>query len=388
MMQNDVQAPIIIIGSGLAGYNVAREFRKLNQDSELIIVADDAAEFYSKPLLSNALVKKKAAAELATATAEKMAADLNATILNHTRVIKIDSAQQQIHTSGNESYTYSQLVLALGASTIRLNVAGNASDKILSVNDLASYAAFREAINNKQRVAIIGAGLIGCEFANDLILSDYQVSVIGNTVLPLNQLLPASASEYLKNMLAEQGVDWHLGKSAQEINFENGIFQIIFDDGTQIETDVVLSAIGLAPNVTIAGQANLKINKGIVVNRHLETSAENIFALGDCAEVENLFLPYVMPLMNSARALAKSLNGDKTAVSYPAMPVMVKTPSCALVVAPPATGVDGDWIISRDAEGVHASYRDKEGNLHGFALLGKAVEDKQRLTKELPAVLV
>ena len=154
-----------------------------------------------------------------------------------------------------------------------------------------------------------------------------------------------------------------------------------------IEVDVVLSAIGLKPNIEIAKDAGIDINKGIVVNQHLETNRKNIFALGDCAEVTGLFLPYVMPLMNSARALAKTLNGEATEVKYPAMPVLVKTPSCSVVVASPASDVDGEWVIKQDEQGVHAQYFDKEGKLQGFALVGKAVEDKQSLTKELPAVL-
>ena len=379
--------PIIIIGSGMAGYNVAREFRKLNATAELLIIADDAAEFYSKPMLSNALVKNKTSEDLAIASAEKMANDLNATILEHTRVDKIDPDNHVVVTSDNKSIKYSQLVLALGASTINLPVSGNATDKIYSVNDLASYAGFRDAIADKKKVAIIGAGLIGCEFANDLVLSDYEVSIIGLDELPLNRLLPEQASEYLKLALAEQGVNWHLGQQTKQINFSESIFKIDLESGVTIEVDVVLSAIGLKPNIEIAKDAGIDINKGIVVNQHLETNQKNIFARGDCAEVTGLFLPYVMPLMNSARALAKTLNGEATEVKYPAMPVLVKTPSCSVVVASPASDVEGEWLIKQDEQGVHAQYFDKEGRLQGFALVGKAVEDKQSLTKELPAVL-
>ena len=379
--------PIIIIGSGMAGYNVAREFRKLNATAEILIIADDAAEFYSKPMLSNALVKNKTSEDLAIASAEKMANDLNATILEHTRVDKIDPDNHVVLTSDNKSIKYSQLVLALGASTINLPISGNATDKIYSVNDLASYAGFRDAIADKKKIAIIGAGLIGCEFANDLVLSDYEVSVIGLDELPLNRLLPEQASEYLKLALAEQGVNWHLGQQTKQINFSESIFKIDLESGVTIEVDVVLSAIGLKPNIEIAKDAGIDINKGIVVNQHLETNRKNIFALGDCAEVTGLFLPYVMPLMNSARALAKTLNGEATEVKYPAMPVLVKTPSCSVVVASPASDVEGEWVIKQDEQGVHAQYFDKEGKLQGFALVGKAVEDKQSLTKELPAVL-
>lgn len=382
-----IDHPIVIIGSGLAGYNVAREFRKLNKSTELILIADDAAEFYSKPLLSNALEKNKTAAELAMADAEKMADDLSAKILKHTRVEKIDADNNVIHTNKNESINYSQLVLALGASTITLPIEGNATDKIFTVNDLADYAEFRKAIVGKKKIAIIGAGLIGCEFANDLALSDYDVSVIGLSEQPLNNLLPTEAGAYLKTALSEKGINWHLGQETKKINFDKEKFQIDLEDGTQLEVDVVLSAVGLKPNIQVAGDASITVNKGIVVNKQLETNYKNIFALGDCAEIENLFLPFVMPLMNSARALAKSLNGEITAVSFPAMPVMVKTPTCAVVVSPPAQGIEGKWEIKQDEDGVHARFFDHAGSLQGFALVGKAVADKQALVKQLPAVL-
>ena len=379
--------PIIIIGSGLAGYNVAREFRKLNTESELIIIADDAADFYSKPMLSNALAKNKQAHELANANAEKMAEDLNAKVLKHTRIEKIDPVNQVVHTHNNEAINFQKLVLALGASTVNLQISGNATDKILMVNDLAGYAAFREAIEGKKNVAIIGAGLIGCEFANDLALSGYDVSVIGHSDTPLNNLLPKEAGEYLQTTLSKQGIHWYLGQETKQINFADDVFKIELGDGTLLEADVVLSAVGLNPNTQLAEDAGIEVNKGIVVNKHLKSNHESIYALGDCAEIENLFLPFVMPLMNSARAIAKSLNGETTAVSLPAMPVMVKTPSCAVVVSPPARGVKGEWKIEQDDEGVHASFVDEKGALHGFALVGKAVADKQRLVKELPFVL-
>ena len=262
---NSAEHPIIIIGSGLAGYNVAREFRKLNTNSQLIIIADDAADFYSKPMLSNALAKNKDAHELSIADAEKMAEDLNAKVLNHTRIEKIDAKNKCVITSNSETLNYSQLVLALGASTITLPIKGNAADKILTVNDLADYADFRNAIVDKKKIAIIGAGLIGCEFANDLVLSDYEVSVIDLASLPLNRLLPSQAGEYLKTALSEQGVNWHLGQKTELIIHDNDIFQIELENGTRLEVDVVLSAVGLSPNIKIAEEAGIEVNKGIVI---------------------------------------------------------------------------------------------------------------------------
>lgn len=379
--------PIIIIGSGMAGYNVAREFRKLNTEAELIIIANDAADFYSKPLLSNALAKNKLAHELSMANSEKMADDLNATILKHTCVEKIEPEKNCIYTQCNKTFHYHHLVLALGGAAITLPIDGNAADKILSVNHLSDYAKFRTAITDKSHVAIIGAGLIGCEFANDLALADYDVTVIDLSDLPLNNLLPPQAGEYLKKSLEEQGVNWQLGNPTKHIHYEKGMFKIELADGTQLDADVVLSAVGLKPNTKIADAAGIHINKGIKVNQQLQTNYSNIFSLGDCAEINGLLLPYVMPLMHSARAIAKSLNDELTTVKFPAMPVMLKTPSCTVIASPAARHIKGKWIVEQDDEGVHASYVDQEGVLQGFALVGSAVVDKQRLVKELPAVL-
>ena len=385
MMANE--DPVIIIGSGLAGYNVAREFRKLNTEKELVIIADDAADFYSKPMLSNALAKNKTANDLPMADAEKMSADLNARILSHTRVVKIDPEQHLVQTNKNHSLKYSQLVLALGASAIRIPIAGNASDNLYSVNDLESYATFREAISGKKKVAIIGAGLIGCEFANDLILSGYDASVIGLEQLPLDRLLPEPAAQYVKDALAKEGINWHLGEKTKQVNLNDSVFNIELESGASLDADVVLSAVGLRANIKLADDAGIEVNKAIKVNQYLQTNYEDIFALGDCAEVEGLFLPFVMPLMSAARAMAKTLNGELTKVTYPAMPVLVKTPSCP-VVAVPVNNSDGEWQVNADADGVEAKFIDREGKLQGFALVGKAVEAKAKLIKELPAVLV
>ncbi len=379
--------PIIIIGAGLAGYNVARELRKLDGDTPLTIIADDAADFYSKPMLSNALAKNRQPSELPTASAEKMAEDLSATILAATRVTAIDTHRRMVTTEDNSSHSYSKLVLALGASAMRIPIAGNAMDRVHTANDLQSYADFRKAIEGKKSVTIIGAGLIGCEFANDLATAGYPVTLIDIADYPLSNLLPEQAGRYLQQALSEQGVNWKLGKNIQQLNFADNRFSIELEGEAAIESDTVLCAVGLQPNTTLAKETGLDVSKGIVVNRYLQTSNVDIYALGDCAEVEGLFLPYVMPLMNAARALAKTLAGEETAVTYPAMPVLVKTPACPLVVAAPARDAKGQWQVEVDEDAVRARFENDAGQLLGFALMGDAVTEKQKLTAELPAVL-
>lgn len=378
--------PIVIIGTGLAGYTAAREFRKLNADTPLVLVSADDAGFYSKPMLSNALAQGKTAESLLLTPAEQMAAQLRADIRAHTQVVGIDPANRQIQLDSGE-LTYGRLVLALGADPIRLPLGGDAADQVLSVNDRADYARFRIQIADKQRVAILGGGLIGCEFANDLVGAGYEVAVIDIATHPLGRLVPADVGNALKAALAEREVAWHLGVSVATVNPADNGLRITLSDGSELAADAVLSAIGLRPRTQLAATAGLAVNRGIVTDRLLATSDPQIFALGDCAEVEGLVLPFVMPLMQGARALAKTLAGTPTPVSYPAMPVVVKTPACPLVVSPPAAQAAGDWRIEKDSEGVRALFQDPQGTLLGFALAGAASNDKQALTRQIPPVL-
>ncbi len=378
--------PIIIIGSGLAGYNTAKELRKLDTTTPLIIIAADSAPFYSKPMLSNALASKKTAAAIALNTPEQMAAQLNATVRPHTRIDAIDTAAHTLRI-GDETLTYSKLVLALGADQIRLPIAGNGAGDILTVNDIDDYARFRTAIEGKKRVAIIGAGLIGSEFANDLAVAGYGVDVIDIAAQPLGRLLPLEGGALLRDKLAALGVQWHFGTGTKAVDRADGGYRLTLDNGTTLQADIVLSAVGLKPRTALAAAAGIKINRGIVVNRQLETSAADVHALGDCAEIEGLVLPFVMPIMHASRALAQTLAGKNAAVSFPAMPVMVKTPACPTIVSPPPAGAQGAWQTEATGDGVKSLFVDSTGKLLGFALNGNATAERAKLAPQLPLVL-
>ncbi|MBI5461498.1 MAG: FAD-dependent oxidoreductase [Gammaproteobacteria bacterium] len=374
--------PIVIVGTGLAGYTVAREFRKLDSDTPLVLISADAGGFYSKPMLSNAFAQGKTAATLVTASAEQMAEQLRAEILPHTQITAIDRATKRVYVDHGER-RYAKLVLALGADPLRLPLQGDAVADVLSVNDVQDYARFRHAIEDKRRIAILGGGLIGCEFANDLVTAGYQVSVIDIATHPLGRLVPEAVGTCVRDALSALGVDWHFGVSASTVDKTSDGLRIGFNDGSSLTTDVVLSAVGLRPRAQLAAAAGLNVNRGIVADRYLTTSDPAIYALGDCVEVAGLVLPFVMPLMQGARALAKTLAGAPTPVSYPAMPVVVKTPACPLVIAPPTLGAAGAWDIQVDTDGVRALLREPNGVLLGFALAGAACAEKQALTKQL-----
>ena len=377
---------IVIIGSGLAGFTVIRELRKLDKAVPITLVTREPGYFYSKPMLSTALASNKSAEQLVSSNAEGMAAQLEITILDGLDVTEINTASQTIETSKG-SIPYGKLVLGLGADQIRLPLQGNAAKEVITVNDLEEYAQFRKAIAGKKRIVILGAGLIGCEFANDLVLGSYEVDVIDLAPQALGRLLPEAAAQALQTKLSEAGVRWHFGTTVQSVDRNGESLTVTLANGTVITSDVFLSAVGLKPRLDLAKASGITTGAGITVNRQLETSAKNVFAIGDCAEVDGLVLPYVMPIMQAARALAPNLIGQPATLTYPAMPVMVKTPALPTIVSPPAKGAVGDWKINTVEGGLEARFESSDGKLLGFALLGTATAQRGALTKELPPIL-
>ena len=388
MNQNASQSSsaIVIIGSGLAGYTLVREIRKLDKTTPITLITREPGYFYSKPMLSTAFASKKEAAQLISTPADGMASQLEITILSQTDVNAIDASKKVISTSKGE-VPFDKLVLALGADQIRIPLQGNAANEVMTVNDLEEYGQFREAISNKKRVVILGAGLIGCEFANDLTLGGYKVDVIDLAPQALSRLIPEAAAAELQTKLSEAGVQWHFNTTAQSIDHSGDDLNVALTNGSNIACDFVLSAVGLKPRVDLAKASGISTGAGIQVNRELQTNLPDIYALGDCAEVEGLVLPYVMPIMQAARALAQTLTGSRTVLSYPAMPVMVKTPALPTVVSPPTKGANGQWKIKNIEGGLEARFESDDGKLLGFVLMGSATAQRAALSKELPPIL-
>lgn len=382
---------LVIIGTGLAGYNLAREWRKINPEKALVIISRDDGRNYSKPMLSTGYTKGKTADQLAMQSAAQMSEQLKAEIRTFATVEAIDTQAKTVTFDG-QVIAYEQLVLALGADPFQPPLAGDGLDRVYTVNDLMDYAKFQQAATGKKNVIVIGGGLIGCEYANDLSNGGYAVQLIEPVGRVLPALLPPVASQAVGSALEGLGVKFHFGVSVQAVYNDGEGVRAVLSDGSEIQGDIVLSAIGLRPRISLAKEAGLAVNRGIVVDKTLATSQTDIYALGDCAEVEGLVLPYVLPLMAGARALAKTLSGQTTAISYPVMPVQVKTPVCAVVVAPTFPSMQGEWTVdSQDGNNVKALFKNADGQLLAYALTGSFAADaalKAELAKQVPAWLV
>jgi rubredoxin---NAD+ reductase len=378
--------PVVIVGSGYAGYSVAREFRRRDKLTPLVVLTGDDGQFYSKPALSEAYSETSTIDSLVAKTAEQMAAQIKGEVRTKVRVTKIDRDRPEL-SLGADTQSYSQLVLAIGADPVHLPITERVPGRAFAVNGLDDYGRFRAAIHGKKHITVLGAGLIGCEFADHLNRAGYSIDVVDLAAYPLSRLLPRENGEYLRERLARAGVRWHLATRVEDLRTSQEQVKVSCADGAEWTTDIVLSAIGLKPRTALAEAAGLDSHRGIVVDRHLRTSDPAIFALGDCAEVAGHLLPYIAPISVATKVVAANLTGGDSVVSYPAMPVRVKTPTCPTVVYPPPEDANGAWTTESQDDGMQSLFYDAAGTLQGFSLHGTRVELADGLARELPMLL-
>jgi rubredoxin---NAD+ reductase len=369
---------IVVVGSGLAGFGVLRELRKLSPDAKLTMVTLEDGHFYSKPSLSTALAKGKTAETVVTSNAQKMIAQLKLDARIGREAESIDRKGKALCTTGGP-IAYDKLVLAIGATPFRPEIDGDAAHRAISVNQLEHYANFREQLAVSAHVLIMGSGLVGTEFANDLITNGYQVSVVDMLPLPLAQLVPPAVGESVRDALANEGVGWHLGRKVVAIHYrvDSKGYVATLDDGSTIEADLVLSAVGLRPNVTLAQEAGIDVGIGIKVNQYGQTSDPDIYAIGDCAEYQHGLSAYVTPIMAAARGIAPSILSTPTAIRFPPLAVQVKTSLFPINLLPPARDCIGEWHQTEsDAEGEKHLFIDDGGVVRGYVLTRDKTEQR------------
>lgn len=388
-------AELVIIGTGMAGIGLTRALRRQGDKRSITLVSADSGDDYSKPLLSTGFAKGLAPDKLAQRSATELSDELNAHIVTHTPVTALDVDNRTLlledgQVSNYERLSYDTLVLATGAAPREpFKVDPSVASRCFAINSLDDYRLFYTALGSATaRVAIIGAGLVGCEFANDLHAGGHQVSVIAPEATLLPRLLPAPLGNALGDAFSEAGIHLHLGRTIDSIaphSVEGIVLRL--DNGDAISADLVLMATGLAPRTALAEAAGLSVSpSGIAVDRQLRTSHPDIYALGDVACVDGVNAMYVQPLQASAKALAATLSGTPTPVSFGAWPVVVKTPLLPVVAYPPKETPER-WRIEGESGDISALAENKDGRLIGFALTGGCVRRKVELSRAAPTLL-
>ncbi|RUR35700.1 NAD(P)/FAD-dependent oxidoreductase [Vreelandella populi] len=383
-------AGLVIIGTGMAGVGLARALRRLNDRRAITLISLDSGDDYSKPLLSTGLTKHMPPERLVQRTTAALADELDARVITHTHVEQLTPEVRTIRLSDGQALGYDTLVLATGAAPqAPFAIPDSVSRRFFTVNNLDEYRRFRAALDERPaRVAVIGAGLVGCEFANDLHVGGHQVTLIAPETTPLARLLPEPLGTALGCAFQDAGIQLALGRTLADISAgSDSPVRLTLGNHATLDVDLVLLATGLAPRIALADAAGLAVSRhGITVDRYLRTSDPHIHALGDAACVAGVNAMYVQPLQASAKALAATLAGTPTQVSFGAWPIIVKTPLLPVVAYPPAVSVER-WRIEGEGSDMSALAEDKHGNLVGFALTGGCVRRKVELSRASPALL-
>ena len=383
-------ADLIIVGTGMAGTGLARALRRAGDSRSIILISADSGDDYSKPLLSTGVAKRLSPDRLAQRSATALADELNARVITRTHVEQIAPGVQTVNLSDGQILHYATLVLATGAAPQPpFSIPESVSQHFFTVNNLDDYRLLRATLDERPtRVAIIGAGLVGCEFANDLHAGGHQVSIVAPEATPLTRLLPEPLGTALSRAFQDAGITLALNRTLADIApGSDSHVRLTLNNHAALDADLVLLATGLAPKTALASSAGLAVSRhGIQVDRHLRTSNPQIYALGDAACIAGINAMYVQPLQASAKALAATLMGAPTPVNFGAWPIIVKTPLLPVVAYPPATP-PAHWRIEGEGGDMSALAEDKHGNLVGFALTGSCVRRKVELSRAAPALL-
>jgi rubredoxin-NAD+ reductase len=385
-----MSAPLTIIGAGMAGIGLLKQVRGLDTRRRVTLITADSGDDYSKPLLSTGFTKGLPPERLAMRSALEVADQLGAVVRTNSTVEAIDPAARTLRL-GQETLPFGELVLATGAApALPFVIPESLGDRVFTINDLDDYRDFHAALSRLGRpahVAIIGAGLVGCEFADDLVGGGHNVSLVAPEPAPLARLLPEALGLALAEAFRGAGIHLAMGCSLVSLEAQGKAVELTLSDGRHLPADLVLVATGLRPRTALARLAGLEVgDDGILTDRQLATSAPGVYALGDVACVAGVNAMYVQPLQAAVRALAKTLTGTPASVTYGAWPVLVKTSLLPVVALPPASR-SARWTIEGEGTDLAALAEDKSGRLMGFALTGSCVRRKVELARAAPPLL-
>ncbi|CAI0739877.1 Nitric oxide reductase FlRd-NAD(+) reductase [Serratia proteamaculans] len=371
---------ILIVGSGFAARQLVKNLRRLNSDVPIRLIAADSCDEYNKPELSHVISQNQTADALTRQTCGSFAEQFQLRLHPNTRITDIDTQHKRV-CSGEQSWQYDKLVLAVGASAIVPPVTGN--ELMLTLNSQQEYRDGELALLQAQRVLILGGGLIGCELAMDMCRAGKQVTLVDRSGSLLSALMPIEASSRLQHCLQQMGVEVLLNQQLSALIQQDRGLQATLGNGRQLSVDAAIASVGLHPNVGLARQANLQVDRGIRVNNRLQTSQIDVYALGDCAEIDGQLLPFLQPIQFSAMALAKNLLGAEEGVKLPAMLVKVKTPNLPLHLAGETHRQDLSWNIVAEQQGMIAKGFDRQQQLRAFIVSEDHMKLAFGLLKEL-----
>jgi NADPH-dependent 2,4-dienoyl-CoA reductase/sulfur reductase-like enzyme/nitrite reductase/ring-hydroxylating ferredoxin subunit len=270
---------IVIIGAGAAGHAAAETLRREGYRGNLIMVGADSAPPVDRPNLSKDYLAGNAPEEWIPLRPSEFFADNEIELLTGVRVISLDTKGEKIVFADGRTQTYDKLLLATGAEPIRLDLPGGELRDIHYLRTLGDSRAIIAAAANARKAVVVGASFIGLEVAASLRARELEVHVVAPDSVPLGKVMGPELGAFIRKLHEEHGVVFHLGTRPKSVDAQ----AVLLENGESLEADLVVIGVGVRPAVELAENAGLSIERGVVVNEYLETSAPNVFAAGDIA---------------------------------------------------------------------------------------------------------
>ena len=275
----DSLASVVIVGGGAAGYAAAATLREEGFTGLITMFSADQSLPCDRPNLSKSYLAGASPDEWNLLKPEQFYADKNIDVRLNARVTGINVAGHTVELADGHRYAYDALLLATGASPVRLGIPGAELPHVHYLRSLSDSHALVEAVQSARRAVVIGASFIGLEVASSLRSRGLAVDVVGPEAVPMEKVLGAEVGRFVRKVHEDHGVSFHLGTIATAID-ESGV---TLDNGERIDADLVVIGIGVRPETALAEQAGLQVDGGVVVDQYLETSAPGIYAAGDIA---------------------------------------------------------------------------------------------------------
>lgn len=376
-----MDAPLIIIGSGFAAYQLVKTLRRRHYSLPIQVFTADNGDEYNKPDLSHVFTRQQSADDLISVSGEQFASQQQVALFANTLVDDIDAQAHTIIANGKQ-YQYSKLVLATGAKTFIPKLSGDASDEVITLNSLSEYRSAQTRIAQAEQILIMGGGLIGTELAMDLASSGKKVRVLEPSVHIMGSLMPDFVATVLEKQLRGEGVqidvmDYVTGLARSEQQLIATTYK-----GMKYPVDCVISAAGLVPNTELATKAGAKVQRGIVVDKQLNTTLPDIYAIGDCAEIDGKIMAFLQPIILSVNTLASQILLEQAVLTLPPSMVKVKTPSYPIQLAGRYDN-SSQWQMSFSQQGLIAKAYDEQQQLTGFIVTKEKVNQAFPLLREI-----
>jgi nitrite reductase (NADH) large subunit len=367
-----VSEPLVIVGNGMAAVRLVDELVTTALGRYAIaVIGEEPRLAYNRVLLSSVLAGETASHDIELKPAAWWR-DRGVTLKYGCRATEIDVGRRELKIEGDESIEFSRLVLATGSSPLRLNVPGAELNGVHTFRDSRDVDLLLSLAARKKPVVVIGGGLLGLEAAYGLAKAGTPVTLLHLMDRLMERQLDAPAADLLKSLVERRGIAVELNANTARIHGTSRVEGVELADGRRIEADAVVFAAGIRPNTKLAQEAGLTVNRGIVVDDVMQTSAPGIFALGECAEHRGVCYGLVEPAYEQARVLARHLSGRNAAYQGSVVATNLKVSGVSVFSAGDFLGSDASEaiLLSDIRRGTYKKLVIADGKLTGAVLVG------------------